>query len=174
MNIDGRAYEVTKDAERAEACRRALQVPALVEAIENRTPVILTCPWLHRITTVELSTQDDHPDYIDIRAIANLGRKSGPAAREDTPFTGTRHVCDEPGCPTLVDRVGRCERHGGRDAIFIHPTKTRFTCRRHKPEWSDAVPTARLIKIITTALAVGHTSVPVAGRVATGPRRAVR
>lgn len=174
MTFDKQNYEDQKMAERRRVCEKALTIPEFVSAIEQRQAIRLTCPRGHRLTTVEISTDDDDAAYIEIRAIADIGRKAGAVAKKDSPFTGAGNRCDEPRCPTLIPYAGRCEKHGGREAIVIDAIATRFTCRSCTPTWSDRVVTSQLIRSIAAALLLGHSAASVTGRVASTRRRAVR
>ncbi|MHB1063786.1 MAG: hypothetical protein ACYC1Z_04710 [Georgenia sp.] len=166
-------YERSKNRERNAVAERMRQLPAVVDAIARRTPVALTCPRGHKIVTVELVDDDG---YLEVRPLAPFGRAGGSVAVNDSPWTKNHHVCSTPGCPTLIERDGWCEKHGGRDAVAIHPIATRFTCgvkhdRRAPAVWSDRVTTARLMKAITAALVIGHGSVSVTGSTSGAPHR---
>lgn len=174
MTFDKQNYEDRKMAEFRRVCEHALAIPEFAIAIEERRAIQLTCPRGHRLTTVEISSDPDDVPWIEIRAIANTGRKVGAVAKKDSPFIGAWNVCDAPRCPTRIPYAGRCEEHGGREAIVIDHIATRFTCRSCTPTWSDRVVTSQLIRSLAAALLLGHPAASVTGRVASTRRRAVR
>jgi hypothetical protein len=162
-------YERDKTRELEDVCRKMLAMPGVVMAIENRSAIVLTCPRGHKISTVVLEV-DSNGWMINVRVISEMGRASGSVAVRDHPFNRAPK-CLEPGCGGSVDRDGWCPDHGGRDALVIDYLGTRFVCRRCRPSWDDRVTLSRLLKSITAALLLGHSSASVTGQIAGVSRR---
>lgn len=168
-------HEARLNDELKRVSQRALDLAQVQEAIRDRKAIKFTCPWGHRLVTVELDVDNEHSSTIMLRPIAEMGRASGPAVQADAPWgKSSKYVCNTAGCPRIIDYVGWCADHGGRQALDMNDLSYRFTCRRCSPDWSDRVSLPRLIQITAMALMLGHNSVSVTGRVASSGKRRAR
>lgn len=155
-------WSAEKRGRLSETQARMLEIPEVLAAIESRTVLTLTCPRGHRLFPAVLEQPEGWP--VMLRPLNDFGRASQAVTTNGSMSTGGK-VCMELDCRNLVVDEGRCESHGGRSAIYIHPESTRYTCLVKKC-YSDRVPQDRLLKVVTRALVDGITRIPVSGSTA--------
>ena len=165
--FDGHQYEREQSARYKQVVAQLREfVP--IDAYGNGPAVEFVCPsGRHGLKRYRVTEHHDETGLY-LQPLPGESAAAGPVASEDSPWGAGKHVCDEVGCPTLIDHIGHCDEHGGRRAEFVHHVRTRFKCRACR--WSDAFTTARLLQVYGMAVHLGVDSIPVTGAVASARR----
>ncbi len=127
----------------------------------DESPTIrLLCARGHEIRPVWLS--EDHRGNFTVVPVhserPHRGRARATAVDPlSTRANRTSRVCQQVGCPTLIDYEGTCVKHGAWKSDDT-TSQTRFDCPRCP--FTETVRPARLLKLYAVALRLGREDMP--------------
>lgn len=158
--FDSAKYEREQNAEQRKAEEALRAHPGFTAALDEfgRGPAVtLTCAKRHRLLAIYAYVHD----RITLAPVGeHVARKSGSVSRRAEPWRRDSTVCQQSGCPTIIDYEGTCEVHGGKRNEVIGGIRTEFTCRQCKRP-AGVVTTASLLKWYGLAVITGQSSVPI-------------
>lgn len=162
--IDWDTYTADQWDERNRVTETLRKLPEFRNSLDEfgRGPAItLLCPSGHKLLPVQVN---DDGDKLTLRALPGTIRNSGAVTSNGEPFGANRtHMCPKDDCGKLVTSAGNsyCDEHGG-PVEWIGTVRTVFTCRAPNCTFTQALTTARLLKLYGLAVALNRDSIPVA------------